>query len=40
MFRTIRGVDDSFDGGVDDLPGMHVDADFVTDNVLPWGRVG
>jgi hypothetical protein len=32
MFRTIRGVDD--------LPGMHVDADFVTDNVLPWGRVG
>jgi len=37
--RPIRGVNDSFDGGVHDLSRVHIDADFVADRVLPWGWV-
>jgi hypothetical protein len=33
ILNITHGIDDGFDGGVADLPGVHADADFVADFV-------
>jgi len=40
ILNATSGIDDGFDRGVDDLPRVHVDADFVADLELPWSWTG